>query len=755
MKRTKLLQTIISFLLISVLTIGSSYVCKNVFAQTSEESVSIIVEQQLEGLGSDGNSPKVTVTGSNLGEGDYTAYIYYKATTASSFNKKYKTLTEDGTAEFTGYPSLSSGKSYEIYAAIFRDGSEVARSETKTITVEKSVIGDVTTEAAIKGFDNGTITVVGEFRSVAYFPKNGSITNAVEVSGNTISGLAPGEYYVFIPAYSADNKYYLKSSSKRITVPETEGEDHVVRLESVEGADWSGNGGISSFVIKPIATKSVYIKSSDTNKYYISEIKADPAQNAVVQYDQNTGEVFVEKVTGDVTLSPVVQKKSIPETVEVTDVQFSRDGIYSENNAAVKVTIKAVVKDYFGKTVPGQRVYYRVDQSDVSFAQIRQTDVNGVAEFTYSYGIEEGGDKADYTSLFSLTDSFERGKVTDSQDIHLVLQKKKDLVLYEDQIIGTKPNENDGKVINVPDYYELWTGEVHQGALVVGSGKWIRPYEGQFTGLSSGQKLLRAGEKVDTTNNTFYFASDASDFFIPRGVWTVSVDRDASQNVSFGGDVAQTAEPGGTVYIYVDPDEGYEVEEYSVDKPKYVNSLSYDSEGGYVVLEGISGNIILNVKAAAIQIETRTVVEEPVSTDNEPSVISKSIENQQDVTSTSTDKVLSVTPEQVDHESDKEEQIEAQSSQKKIETVYVTAVEEPAEAITENIDKSEPDTSTTPAIKASVTDTAKQELTDNSPATGDVTGNMLPVIFIILVLSGSGLIAAAHKKYELYNEKKN
>ena len=148
-------------------------------------------------------------------------------------------------------------------------------------------------------------------------------------------------------------------------------------------------------------------------------------------------------------------------------------------------------------------------------------------------------------------------------------------------------------------------------------------------------------------------------------------------------------------------------------------------------------------------------MEEPVSTDNEPSVISMSIENQQDVTSTSTDKVLSVTPEQVDHESDKEEQIEAQSSQKKIETVYVTAVEEPAEAITENIDKSEPDTSTIPVIKASVTDTAKQELTDNSPATGDVTGNMLPVIFIILVLSGSGLIAAAHKKYELYNGKKN
>ena len=93
---------------------GSESQQKSTFTASAEtvktnavaESVSISVSQYIESLDSDGSTPKVTITGSGLGDGDYTAYLYYKATSASSFNKKTKALSADGTAVFTQYPTL-------------------------------------------------------------------------------------------------------------------------------------------------------------------------------------------------------------------------------------------------------------------------------------------------------------------------------------------------------------------------------------------------------------------------------------------------------------------------------------------------------------------------------------------------------------------------------------------------------------------------------------------------------------------------
>ena len=672
------------------------------------ESVSISVSQYVESLGSDGNTPKVTITGSGLDEGDYTAYLYYKATGASSFNKKTKALSTDGTAVFTQYPTLSGGKSYVIYAALFLSGSEVARSETVTVNAVKQAINvntDVTVSPSFEGQSTGSITVNGNYPALAYYPHGSSIANAVKVTGTTITGLAAGDYYVFVPAYSEGNTFYIRSTTtKKLTVGETEAAHYYVGLTSdehsswsdgdatlsviqgagrtlslqvsidneyrnayvldsvtvnpanavlktekvsdtlwnvlvsditgdvtvaahskpipeyrvtlsqKEGAKWLGNSGNESFSIKPTASKSVYVKPTDTERYYISGVTALPEQNADISFYQNTGEVFVQNVTGNVTLVPLVVEKSIPASITVTDVQFNRNGIYSEENPSIQTTFRVEVRDQFDQPIPGTKLYFKDDQSEVSFTQVRQTDSEGVASFKYSYGIQEGKATADYNAVFSTSSGFAAGEVTVQQAIHLVLQRKADLLLYQNQIIGTTPGENNGKVIDVPDNYEIWTGEVHQGAIVIGSGEWQRALNGEITGLSAGQHILRAGESVNETTHTFYFASDYADFFVPRGLWKVAVDVSASEHVSFPQGTELTAEPGVEVYLYAQPEEGYRINAYSVDKPSRIGTLDYDEDNGYFIIKGVSGNVILTVTAEAVQEES----EEEESDDKEP-----------------------------------------------------------------------------------------------------------------------------------------
>ena len=671
------------------------------------ESVSISVSQNIESLDSDGNTPKVTITGSGLGDGDYTAYLYYKATSASSFNKKTKALSADGTAVFTQYPTLYGGKSYEIYAALFLSGSEVARSETVTVNAIKQAINtstDVTVSPSFEGQSTGSITVTGNYPSLAYFPYGDSIANAVKVTGTTITGLAAGDYVVFVPAYSEGNTFYLRSTTTRkLTVGETEAAhyyvsltsdehsawsegdttlsviqgdgqtlslqisvdnayrsdyvldsvtiqsgnavlttekvsdtlwnvlisdisgdvtvaahskpvpEYTVTLSQKEGAKWSGNGGKDSFTVKSTASKSVYVKPTDTERYYLSGVSVQPEHNADISYSESTGEVFVQNVTGDVALVPQVVEKSVPTSLTVIGVQFHQNGIYSEENPSIQTTFTVAVRDQFGRLLPGARIYFKDDESEVSFVQSRETNSEGVASFQYSYGIEEGKASADYNAVFSTGSGFAAGDVTAQQDIHLVLQRKADLVLYQNQIIGTTPGENNGRVIDVPGNYEIWTGEVHQGAIVIGSGEWQRALNGEFTGLTAGQHILRAGESVNEATHTFYFASDYAHFFVPRGLWKVAVDVSASAHVSFPQGTELIAEPGVDLFLYAEPEDGFRISSYSVDKPGRIAGLAYDEDNGYFIIQGISGNVLLTVIAEPVE-------EEPTEEPSEGSI---------------------------------------------------------------------------------------------------------------------------------------
>ena len=311
----------------------------------------------------------------------------------------------------------------------------------------------------------------------------------------------------------------------------------------------------------------------------------------------------MQNVTGDVALVPQIIEKSVPASITVTDVEFNRNGIYSEENPSIQTTFTVEVRDQFGQPIPGAKLYFKDHQSEVSFTQVRQTDSEGVASFKYSYGIQEGKIAADYNALFSTGSGFAEGDIVTQQDIHLILQRKADLVLYQNQIIGTSPGESNGRVINVPENYEIWTGEVHQAAIVIGSGEWRRSEDGEFTGLSSGQHILRAGESVNEATHTFYFASDYADFFVPRGLWTVAVDVSASAHVLFPQGTELTAEPGVDVFLYAQPEEGYRISSYSVDKPSRIGALDYDEDDGYFIIQGVSGNVIFTVTAEPVEEE--------------------------------------------------------------------------------------------------------------------------------------------------------
>ena len=521
--------------------------------------------------------------------------VYLYVSSGSSVSKKYVSVSRDaGSAVIT--VNLKKNQTHDVYAVLTDEkGNTLAESGHVSITTVRPEIqkGDISTTPAYLDTDNGTISVNTSENRLAYY-KEGNGNDVKTVDGTTITGLKAGTYYVYIPAYADGDTYHIASgkvkavvsSSDEYVTPEyfitTAGDDHV---------KWTKK----EVSLKEGLSTSVYVHPVDPDLYLITGVEAVPSDNAKITYYPSTGEVFISEISGNIKLIAHSQEKPVATSIKVTGVDYNRSGIYSESNPYIQMSISIKALDQSGNPAPVAKVYFREDINGVSYTGSALTGEDGTATFKHSYGIGKGETSADYKPAFSFTSDFAQIKA--QTDIHLILQRKADLVLYEDQITGTLPGENNGKVTGVPDNYELWDGVVHQGA-ISGEGKWIRPVNGEFTSLAAGQHVLRAGEQFDASTNTFRFASDYADFFIPRGLWTVRADTDASEHVVFTQGTEQAAEPGQTVYIYVEPEKGYEISEYYVDKPGYVSGeVTYSEENGYVSIEGISGSLALTVKA--------------------------------------------------------------------------------------------------------------------------------------------------------------
>lgn len=334
------------------------------------------------------------------------------------------------------------------------------------------------------------------------------------------------------------------------------------------------------FEIKENAYRSVYAKSTDTD-YYVDSVSVDPEENANVSYNINTGEIFIENVSSDVTLTPVLKEKTIADSVDVK-WELAGSGNYDEENPAAYVKFKATVNDSEGNPVVNTKVSLKADENDKSASTSSLTDENGVAELKHSYGL--GKHTAVITS----------GDVSKKVSFSVVQQKKSDLELYTYQVQASLKNTSTGSVSGLNPLYEYYTSSLHQKALVVGAGEWKAPENGEIKNLASGQYGLRFREYVE--GDTIYLHSDYDYFTIDRAEWTVKADKDNSQNVSFAEDELYAA-PGGDVFYYVTPDEGYEITDYSVNKPSYISEISYNSELGYIKLSKVTGGVSLTVKA--------------------------------------------------------------------------------------------------------------------------------------------------------------
>lgn len=383
---------------------------------------------------------------------------------------------------------------------------------------------------------------------------------------------------------------------------------------------WTNAGDGTGFKLKKNTYRSVYVKALDTEHYYVESVKSQPENGAKVTYNTRTGEVLIEDITEDITLIPVIVEKKVPEKIAV-NYKFQFNGNYSEHNPAAIVSFEVTVTDKNGNPVPKATVYFKQDEKDVSPTLQRTTGDDGKLSFCNSYAFGEFENRGDWVSQFALDRVFTKAVV--NQDIHIVKQFANELSIFMDQVIGTSPGQENGKVIGVPENYELWTGEFKQGAIVVGTGKWVRPVNGEFTGLAAGQHGIRFGERVDYDNHTFYLASDYDYVTIGRGIWNVSVDVNASSHVNFTGELTQAVEPGGLVYISVWPEKGYEVSEFTVDKPSYVSGgISYNKETGILVVDGVCGNLTITVKASEVKTGKRGVADatnkkaEPVLTND-------------------------------------------------------------------------------------------------------------------------------------------
>ena len=451
-------------------------------------------------FGPDGNAPQ------NIAY-NYKVYFY---TAGSSANKN--TITSESN-KITKTFSVSA-KEYDVYAQLLdKDNTVLAESAHVSLTGIKPALlkSDIAVEASADDENTGVITVnSANIKRLKYRRDDNSVSG--EVEGNTITGLAPGKYYVISPSYRDGNIIYIYNS-QTVTVPG----GAVIPQYYVKA---TGENVITAEVgnVRQGRDASIFVKPVDPDTYYIDkdDITVEPAGSfASYSYYADTGELTIKNVRGNLNVKAVATEKAVVSNLEVKKVSFNENGIYSEENPYISTTFEIVAKDQNGNALPAIDIYFRDEASDVSYTNIRTTDENGIAVFAYSYGINaaDGEDKADYEPLFGTDVSF--GTITVKTEIHLVLQFKKDLVLYTDQIKGTKRNEKNGEVINVPEGYEIWTGEVHQSALLIGSGKWEGAVDGKFTGLSIGEQAIRAGEKRFEDTNTFYFASDHEIFFVP------------------------------------------------------------------------------------------------------------------------------------------------------------------------------------------------------------------------------------------------
>ena len=318
--------------------------------------------------------------------------------------------------------------------------------------------------------------------------------------------------------YAEENAENTQSVATQ-AVPEAEENTEPVTysitgIES-EGVKWSGRRTHQNIPVDSKRTYTLYAKTADKDKYTVTGVEIEPADGADYSFYANTGEISITNVRDNISVRALVTKKTTPTNIVVDSISVSDGQNYSEHNLFVQFTVNVKVTDDDGDIVPDTTVYFKDDETEVSYVQARKTNGDGIATFVYSYGIgEEEGGRSSYNSLFALDSGFS-GVVT-SKEINLVRQYRTDLVLYTNQIISATPNQNDGEAINIPYNYEIWTGEVHQAALVVGSGNWVPPTDGKFTGLSSGQHAIRAREVFDEASATFYFASDYDVFEVPR-----------------------------------------------------------------------------------------------------------------------------------------------------------------------------------------------------------------------------------------------
>ena len=539
------------------------------------------------------NGDKIDVSDASNGQ----VTIYFKQTTKAKYSSNKKTSWNI---------SVSGGKSYDIYAEyIGTDKYDSSISEEETIDVIKytSLKGYLKTT---KNPENGTYGIyVNEsypdydsISKLAYYKSGNGNTTIVDDTSFSVS--EQGTYYVGVYPKQEGDKFYLFSGNVSIAVSNDAPTTYLISAQADDRVTWT-KSLFDNVTDGKQYTTYAHINEANKNDYYITDVVAEPSENANVFYNQGTGEVSISNVTGNVSLIAQVEEKAQVTSLEIQDISVSENQNYSEDNASVQFTINVKVVDENGNAIPDTAIYFKSDIEEKSPIS-RRSDNNGIATFMNSYGIQLGDLSTDYHSEFALTSDF--SNVLLERDIHLVLQQKKDLELYENQIIGTKSGENTGKVINVPDNYEIWSGEVHQGALVVGSGQWVRPVNGEFTGLSAGQHIIRFGEKFDKDTNTFYFASNFADFFVPRGIYELEVNEAESDNVIYEGELNQAIEPGQTAYVYVKPVDGYEIKDENIyiSKPSYVSGqVRYSVSGGYVVLEGISGSIELKIVATELE----------------------------------------------------------------------------------------------------------------------------------------------------------
>ena len=499
----------------------------------------------------------------------------------------------------------NNNKDYEIYAE-FKNSSGDVLAESEHITVRRvsrNLRKDYFNITDSSDEENtGIIQYVHneDFGNLEYGP---NANQTQPLADGIATGLGKGTYYIIAPGYAEGYTYYNRTSTsvtvkggnnsgKVSYVIRTSGDDNVTFSPKTTTVDKGDN---VSLYIKPVDSKTHYIDSNS--------IKIEPADNAESFSYAGTGELNIINVTGDITIYASSKEKITVSSLNVKSVSFNENGIYSELSPGIQTQIEVEAKDKNGNPVPDVTLYLKKDRNDVSFAQSRKTDANGIAGFKLSYEInrENGSTSEDYTALIGIDSGF--SGVSTTTDIHLILQLKSDLVLYTDQIIGTKPDQNDGKIINVPEGYEIWTGDVHDGYLVVGSGEWEKIVNGEYSGLSSGLHALRAGAKTD--GNTYYFASDCDFFEVPRGTWDITIDKAGSENVIFTGNESLTAEPGGTVYVYLKPADGFKIDTFSVNKPSYVSGrIFYSEDNGYIVIEGISGSLVLTVNAVKSSVNT-------------------------------------------------------------------------------------------------------------------------------------------------------